>query len=94
MDGRLDADRASDSYPKRGGDLPVPGIVFGWDSRLGPLAHVALGYALSGELVRDNRSTDGQINPRLVTSIQQSLAAEGYVSSEKTVRDVGERVTR
>jgi hypothetical protein len=46
------------------------------------------------ELVRDNRSTDGQLNPRLVTSIQQSLAAEGYVSSEKTVRDVGERVTR
>ncbi len=46
------------------------------------------------ELVRDNRSTDGQLNPRLVTSIQQSLAVEGYVSSEKTVRDVGERVTR
>jgi hypothetical protein len=46
------------------------------------------------ELVRDNRSTDGQLNPRLVTSIQQSLAVEGYVSLEKTVRDVGERVTR
>lgn len=46
------------------------------------------------ELVRDDRSTDGQVNPRLVRSIQQSLAAEGYDFTEKSVREVGERVAR
>jgi hypothetical protein len=46
------------------------------------------------ELVRDERSTNGQVNPRLVQSIQQSLAAEGYIFSEKAVRDVGERPAR
>ena len=46
------------------------------------------------ELVRDERSTSGRVNPRLVQSIQQSLAAEGYVFSEESVRAVGERVPR
>jgi hypothetical protein len=46
------------------------------------------------ELVRDDRSTDGQVNPRLVQSIQQSLAAEGYDFTEESVREVGERVAR
>jgi len=46
------------------------------------------------ELVRDERATNGQVNPRLVQSIQQSLAADGYVYSEKSVRDIGERVLR
>jgi hypothetical protein len=44
------------------------------------------------ELIRDERSTDRQLNPRLVRSIQQSLAVEGYVFSEEAVRDIGERV--
>lgn len=42
-------------------------------------------------LVRDERSTDGQVNPRLVQSIQQSLAAEGYEFSESAIRAVGEQ---
>ena len=46
------------------------------------------------ELAKDPRTTNGQINPRLVKSIQQSLAVEGYVYSEQSVRDVGERVLR
>ena len=46
------------------------------------------------ELVRDDRSTNGQVNPRLVQSIQQSLAVEGYVFTETSVRDVGERIAR
>lgn len=47
------------------------------------------------QLVRDDeRSTNGQVNPRLVQSIQQSLAAEGYVFSENSVREVGERAVR
>lgn len=46
------------------------------------------------ELVRGERSPSGEASPRLVQSIQQSLAAEGYVFSEKSVRDGGERVPR
>jgi hypothetical protein len=47
------------------------------------------------ELVRDAAgSANGQISPRLVQSIQQSLAVEGYVYSEKAVRDIGERASR
>ena len=46
------------------------------------------------KLVRDNRTTDEQVSPRLVRSIQQSLAAEGYVFTEASVRKVGERVSR
>ena len=42
----------------------------------------------------DSRTTDGQLNPRLVASIQQSLAVEGYVVSEQAVRAAGERVER
>jgi hypothetical protein len=46
------------------------------------------------KLFRDDRATDGEVNPRLVQSIQQSLAADGYVFSEASVRKIGERVTR
>jgi hypothetical protein len=55
----------------------------------------AQGYArLSAlrEVTNDPRSTDGQLNPRMVKSIQQSLAAEGYVYSEETVREIGLKV--
>ncbi len=45
-------------------------------------------------LVHDSRQTDDQLNPRLVTSIQQSLAAEGYEFSEESVLRVGERELR
>jgi len=46
------------------------------------------------ELVRDDRATDDQVSPRLVRNIQESLAAEGYVFSEASVRKIGERVIR
>ena len=46
------------------------------------------------KLVDDDRTTDGQVNPRTVRSIQQSLATEGYVSTEEAVRLVGERMAR
>ena len=44
------------------------------------------------ELIDDTRSTDGQLNPRLVQSIQQSLAVEGYVYSEESIRAIGLKV--
>ena len=43
-------------------------------------------------MLHDSRRTDGQLNPRMVRSIQQSLAVEGYEFSEESVRDVGKRV--
>ncbi len=46
------------------------------------------------EALRDTRVTDGQVNPRLVESIQQSLAAEGYVYSDQAVREIGEGLAR
>jgi hypothetical protein len=47
---------------------------------------------LRRQLVGDTRSTDGQLNPQLVRSIQQSLAVEGYDVSEEVVRAAGKRV--
>ena len=44
------------------------------------------------QLVADTRSTDGQLNPQLVRSIQQSLAVEGYDVSEEVVRAAGKRI--
>lgn len=46
------------------------------------------------DLVNDPRKTDGCVNPRMVSSIQQSLAAEGHVFSEEYVREVLERLER
>ena len=44
--------------------------------------------------LRRDRDAVGLINPRLVRSIQQSLAVEGYDVPEDEVRRVGEQVTR
>ena len=46
------------------------------------------------ELLRDDRATDGQVSPRMVRAIQQSLAADGYVFSDASVRSIGEQVIR
>ncbi len=45
-------------------------------------------------LLGDTRATDGRVNPRLVQSIQQSLAVEGYPVTEDAVRAVGERLEK
>ncbi len=49
---------------------------------------------LREQLAADTRVTDGQVNPRLVQSIQQSLAVEGYPLAEDVVRAAGERIAR
>jgi hypothetical protein len=46
------------------------------------------------QLAADTCATDGQLNPRLVQSLQQSLAVEGYELSEDVVRAAGERLAR
>jgi hypothetical protein len=73
-----------------GASLPV----LGTSHRLHTMSKVTRDTRLSAlrELTDDPRSTDGQLNPRTVQSIQQSLAAEGYVYSEQAVRDVGLKV--
>jgi hypothetical protein len=43
-------------------------------------------------VAEDSRTTDGQLNPRFVQSIMQSLAVEGYEVSEEAVRAAGRRV--
>lgn len=46
------------------------------------------------ELLRGDLAASGRASSRLVQSIQQSLAAEGYAFSEKSVGDIGEQVLR
>ena len=61
------------------------------------MVHVTRSTRLSElrqQLAGDTRVTNGQVNPRLVQSIQQSLAVEGYRLTEDIVRAAGERVAR